>query len=164
MIVVVMGVAGSGKTTIGRMLAQSMDCPFLEGDSLHSEANVAKMSQGLPLTDADRSPWLASVHAHMRDAFERGEDLVVACSALKQVYRALLAEGVPVTWVYLEVTVEMLRARLERRTSHFMKANMLTSQIAALEHPADAIVIDASQEPSAIVNDILTRLRRKTAS
>jgi gluconokinase len=161
MIVVVMGVAGSGKTTIGRMLAQSMDCPFLEGDSLHSDANVAKMSRGLPLTDADRGPWLAAVHAQMRDAFERREDLVVACSALKQAYRALLAGGIPVRWVHLEGAAEMLRARLERRTGHFMKASMLASQIDALEHPADAIVIDASQQPSAIVGEILARLQRE---
>jgi gluconokinase len=122
------------------------------------------MSQGLPLTDADRSPWLAAVHAHMTDAFERGEDLVVACSALKRAYRALLADGIPVSWVYLEASAEMLRDRLQRRTGHFMKANMLTSQIAALEHPADAIVIEAAQEPSAIVHEILTRLRRTPAS
>src|SRR4030095_7278528 len=103
---------------------------------------------------------VSAVHANMREAFERGEDLVVACSALKHAYRALLAERVPATWVCLKATAEMLRARLQRRTGHFMKANMLTSQIAALEHPADAIVIDASQEPSAIVHEILTRLRR----
>ena len=164
MIVVVMGVAGSGKTTIGRMLAQSMDCLFLEGDSLHSEANVAKMSQGLPLTDVDRRPWLEAVHANMGQAFERGEDLVVACSALKQEYRTVLAEDIPVTWVHLQGSAEMLRARLERRTGHFMKANMLASQIEALEHPADAIVVDASQEPFAIVDEILSSLHRETAS
>src|SRR5262245_48809972 len=163
MIVVVMGVAGSGKTTIGLLLAQSVVCPFLEGDSLHSDANVAKMSQGLPLTDADRRPWLAAVHANMRQAFERREDLVVACSALKQEYRAVLADGIPVTWVHLEGSPDMLRGRLARRTGHFMKANMLTSQLEALERPADAIVVDASREPSAIVEEIVARLYRGTA-
>ncbi|HEX5108090.1 MAG TPA: gluconokinase [Vicinamibacterales bacterium] len=162
MIVVVMGVAGSGKTTISRLLAQTMECSFLEGDSLHSDANVAKMSQGLPLTDADRGPWLAAVHAEVRKAFVRGEDLVVACSALKQAYRALLAGGIPVTWVHLDAPADIIRARLEHRTGHFMKANMLSSQIEALERPADAIAVDASQEPAAIVEEILARLRLRT--
>ena len=83
-IVVVMGVAGSGKTTIGKLLADAIPCPFLEGDSLHSRANVEKMSHGIPLTDADRAPWLSAIHARMVDAYHRGDSLVVGCSALKQ--------------------------------------------------------------------------------
>ena len=102
MIIVVIGVAGSGKTTVGTMLADAMKCPFLEGDSLHSKENIDKMSHGIPLTDADRAPWLAAIHARILDCFERGQDLVVGCSALKQRYRPVLAKGVPITWVYLK--------------------------------------------------------------
>ena len=84
MVIVVIGVAGSGKTTVGTMLAEVMKCPFLEGDSLHSKENIAKMSHGIPLTDSDRGPWLSAIHARILDSFERGQDLVVGCSALKQ--------------------------------------------------------------------------------
>ena len=108
---------------------------------------------------AERYP---DVHAEVRKAFVRGEDLVVACSALKQAYRALLAGGIPVTWVHLDAPADIIRARLEHRTGHFMKANMLSSQIEALERPADAIAVDASQEPAAIVEEILARLRLRT--
>ena len=91
MIIVIMGVSGSGKTTVGTMLAEAMKCPFLEGDSLHSNENVDKMSHGIPLTDADRAPWLAAIHVRILECSERGLDLVVACSALKQQYREVLA-------------------------------------------------------------------------
>lgn len=164
MIVVVMGVAGSGKTTIGLMLANAMGCAFLDGDSLHSGANVEKMSHGIPLTDADRAPWLAAIHARVRDASARGESLVVACSALKQSYRAVLADGVPITWVYLKGSPALIRTRLQSRASHFMKADMLDSQFAALEEPADALVADVSQPPAVIVDRILIELRRRPDS
>jgi carbohydrate kinase (thermoresistant glucokinase family) len=95
MIVVVMGVSGSEKTTISTMLADAIHCPFLEGDSLHSKENIEKMSHGIPLTDSDRAPWLTAVRAHILKFFKRGEDLVVACSALEQQYREFLAEGIP---------------------------------------------------------------------
>src|SRR5574337_824965 len=101
-IVVVMGVSGSGKTTVGTRLAAALRCAFLEGDDLHSQANVDKMSHGIPLTDADRAPWLTAIHGRLLDALERGQSLVAACSALKQSYRMVLAEGVPISWVYLK--------------------------------------------------------------
>ena len=91
-----------GENDVGTMLADAMNCPFLDGDSLHSNENIDKMSHGIPLTDADRAPWLAAIHARILDRFERGQDLVVGCSALKQRYRTVLAEGVPITWVYLK--------------------------------------------------------------
>ena len=102
MIIVLMGVAGSGKTTVGPRLAERLGCPFLDGDALHPPANVAKMAAGIALTDADRLPWLAAIHARVLDAFRSGDSLVVACSALKASYRAVLSEGVPVAWVYLK--------------------------------------------------------------
>jgi len=160
MIIVVMGVAGSGKTTVGTKLAEAMPCAFLEGDSLHSKENVDKMSHGLPLTDADRAPWLAAIHARILEVFERGLDLVVGCSALKQQYRRSLAKGVPITWVYLKGSPALIRARLQHRPSHFMKADMLASQFDALDEPSDALVVDISASPSAIVKHILSQLRR----
>ena len=102
MIVVVMGVAGSGKTTVATMLADAMRCPFLEGDSLHPASNVEKMSRGIPLTNADRAPSLAAIRPRLPDAFERQQSLVVACSALTQSSRTILAEGIPINWVYLQ--------------------------------------------------------------
>jgi|SRR5580698_2922483 gluconokinase len=158
MIIVVMGVAGSGKTTVGTMLADAMKCPFLEGDALHSPGNVDKMSHGIPLTDADRAPWLAAIHARVREVFERGQNLVVTCSALKEQYRRVLAEGVSITWVYLKGSFELIRSRVKHRPSHFMKADMLASQFAALEEPSDAIVGDVSAAPSAIVQQIMRQL------
>jgi gluconokinase len=158
-IVVVMGVAGSGKTTVGTMLADAMHCAFLEGDSLHPAANVEKMRHGIPLTDTDRAPWLAAIHARMLDSFRRGESLVVGCSALKQSYRTVLADDIPTTWIYLKGSVALIRSRLQHRTGHYMKANMLASQFEALEEPADALVLDVSRPPAAIVEQILAALR-----
>jgi gluconokinase len=158
MIIVVMGVAGSGKTTVGTMLADVMKCPFLEGDALHSPGNLDKMSHGMPLTDADRAPWLSAIHARIVDASERSQDLVVGCSALKQQYRKVLTEGVQIAWVYLKGSLELIRSRMKHRPSHFMKADMLASQFAALEEPSDAVVADVSAPPSAIVQQIMTQL------
>ena len=158
-IVVLMGVSGSGKTTVGRMLASAMDCAFLEGDSLHSAANVEKMSHGIPLTDADRGPWLAAIHSRLLDAYRRRQSLVVGCSALKRSYRTLLADGIPITWIYLKGSAALIRSRLQHRTGHYMKADMLASQVEALEEPSDALIVDVSQPPGTIVEQILAELR-----
>jgi gluconokinase len=141
------------------MLADKMHCAFLEGDSLHPAANVEEMSHGIPLSDTDRAPWLAAIHARMLDAFRRGESLVVGCSALKQSYRTVLADDIPTTWIYLKGSEALIRSRLQHRTGHYMKANMLASQFEALEEPSDALVIDDSRPPSAIVEHILAALR-----
>jgi len=158
-IVVLMGVSGSGKTTVGRMLASAMDCAFLEGDSLHSAANVEKMSHGIPLTDADRGPWLAAIHSRLLDAYRRRQSLVVGCSALKRSYRTLLADGIPITWIYLKGSAALIRSRLQHRTGHYMKADMLASQVEALEEPSDALIVDVLQPPGTIVEQILAELR-----
>jgi gluconokinase len=160
-IVVIMGVAGAGKSTVGCLLAERLGCPFLDGDSLHPAANVDKMAHGIPLTDADRAPWLEAIRVRLEEAFRRGENLVTACSALKQQYRDFLAEKVPVTWVYLKGTEAIIRRRLEQRREHYMKANMLASQFAALEEPATAIVADVSSPPELIVEQILADLRTR---
>src|SRR5688572_32444507 len=158
MIVVVIGVAGSGKSTIGSRLARALGCQFLEGDTLHPPANIEKMSHGIPLDDDDRGPWLSEIHARIVEAYRRGSSLVVACSALKQKYRDDLERGVAITWVYLKGSKDLLRARLQQRPSHFMKAEMLDGQVAALEEPPNVIVIDIAAPPDDIVTRILWRL------
>lgn len=162
MIVVVMGVAGSGKSTVGTMLAEAMRCPFLDGDALHSAASVGKMVRGIPLTDADRAPWLAAIHARLLEASRAGQDLVVACSALRQSYRAALAEGIGIAWVYLKGSEALIRSRLQQREGHYMKADMLASQFEMLEEPSDAIIIDVTQSPEVIVEQALAELRDPT--
>ena len=166
MIIVVMGVAGSGKTTVGTMLADAMKCPFLEGDSLHSQENIDKMSHGIPLTDADRAPWLAAIHARILDASSAARTLSSAAQRSSSSTGSVLAEGVPITWVYLKGSSALIRSRLRHRPSHFMKADMLASQFEALEEPYDALVVDISAPPSAIVKHILSQLhipeRRRT--
>ena len=163
MIVVVMGVSGSGKTTIGTMLAEALHCSFLEGDSLHPPANIEKMSHGIPLTDADRAPWLAAIRDHILAAIEHGQCLVAASSALKQQYRDFLSRGMNITWVYLKGTEELIRARIQHRRGHYMKAGMLPSQFADLEEPKDALVADISQTPEVILQQLLAQLRARGA-
>jgi gluconokinase len=155
MMIVIMGVAGAGKTTVGQLLADQLGCTFVDGDSLHPPGNIGKMTQGIPLTDADRAPWLAAIHARIAKAFQSRECLVVACSALKQRYREILADGVDIVWVYLKGTEAVIWARLEKRQHHFMKAQMLASQFADLEEPADAIVIDVALAPDMAVRQIV---------
>jgi gluconokinase len=161
MIIVIMGVAGSGKSTVGQLLAGELHCNFLDGDSLHPPGNIEKMAHGIPLTDSDRAPWLAAIHARIEDSFQRKEGLVVACSALKQRYRDTLDGGVAIAWVYLKSSYEVIRERLQRREHHFMKAQMLASQFADLEEPASAIVIDVAVEPSVAVKQIVSALQAR---
>ena len=159
MIIVVMGVAGAGKTTVGTMLAGALECGYLDADALHSPENVEMMSRGEPLSDADRVPWLAAVNARMREAHAQGESLVVSCSALRASYRETLAEGLDdVVWVYLRGAPELIHQRLRQRTGHFADERILESQLAALEEPADALVVDIELPPGAIVEQVLVRV------
>jgi gluconokinase len=159
MVIVVLGVAGSGKTTVGTMLADALHCQYLEGDSLHSPENIDRMTRGIPLTDSDRGPWLSAIHARMRDFFDRGQDLVVGCSALNEKYRQVLARGMAIRWVYLKASPALIRSRLSDRKDHFMKVDMLESQFDALEAPSEAIVVDAGEPPTAIVDRVVSQLR-----
>ena len=152
MVVLLMGVAGSGKTTIGRQLAAGLGWSFADADDFHPAANVAKMSAGIPLDDADRAPWLAAIRRYIDARLERNENAVVTCSALKEKHRAvLLGDRAQVRLVYLRGTRELLWSRISSRQGHFMKPAMLDSQLAALEEPADALAIDIAQPPEKII-------------
>jgi carbohydrate kinase (thermoresistant glucokinase family) len=160
---VIMGVAGSGKTTIGARLARALDVGFVEGDALHPAENVRRMAQGIPLTDADRRPWLLSIAARIREARQAGRGLVVACSALRRSYRDLLrAEGAPdLQFVFLRGTRDLIARRMSTRTGHFMPASLLESQFATLEEPSPdeaAWVCDGDAPPDAIVADLIRRI------
>ncbi len=162
MIVVVAGVAGSGKTTVGRMLAGRLGWPFADGDSLHPALNVAKMRSGIPLTDEDRWPWLQAIAAWIGDRAASGDSAVVACSALKRSYRALLRTGCPeVRIVLLQVGPATLAARLEGRPGHFFPRALLESQLADLEPPTPdepILEVPADRPPATVVEDIVARL------
>jgi gluconokinase len=156
MIVLVMGVAGVGKTTVGEALARTLGWRFIDADDYHPAQNVAKMKAGIPLDDADRWPWLAHVNRVVKDE----PNAVLACSALKEGYRQRLAQGIPqFTVIYLYGSGELIRARLESRSHRFMPAALLESQFAALEPPADAIAVDVAATPEDCVAAILGMLR-----
>jgi gluconokinase len=161
-VVVVMGVAGSGKTTVGTALAVALGWPFVDADDHHAPTSVAKMARGEPLDDGDRGPWLDELHGIIAAALARGEPLVMACSALKASYRARLAgadDGARVRFVHLAGPPELFRSRLAQRAGHFMKSAMLDSQYAALELPGEeALEIDAAQPVATIVSRIRAEL------
>ncbi|MCP4575865.1 MAG: gluconokinase [Deltaproteobacteria bacterium] len=153
MIIVVMGVSGCGKTTIGRCVAKTLQAPFLDADDLHSQANIIKMKKGLPLTDDDRDPWLKRVAEKMVEMEEGG---VVACSALKESYRRVLLSdsSFSVLLVYLKGTRETLYRRLSQRKSHFMPPDLLNSQLKALEEPRNALTLSIELSPEIICKRI----------
>jgi gluconokinase len=152
-----MGVAGSGKTTIGRRLAAELGWKFYDADDFHPPANVAKMKRGLPLDDADRLPWLESLQSLVRASVERGESGVLACSALKARYRAHLLLDERVKLAYLKGDFDLIQKRLANRRGHFMSAAMLESQFDALEEPEQEFHIDISTTPDEIVRAIRLR-------
>ena len=161
MTVLLMGVCGCGKSTVGRALAAELNWTFLDADTLHPEANVAKMASGIPLTDEDRWPWFDRVVAEMRRHAAAGTHVVVACSALRQAYRDRLATGTTVRFVYLKGDAETIAPRLATRKGHFMPPSLLASQFATLEEPADAIVVDIAQPVAAQVAAITRALREQ---
>jgi MFS transporter, ACS family, tartrate transporter len=158
MIYVVMGVAGSGKTTVAQMLAQKLQWVFLEADQFHSAANKDKMHRGIPLTDADRLPWLEAIHEELKRNDEAGKSVVLACSALKDEYRAILSAGLNVKYIYLKGSFELIRDRMLKRHGHFAGVSILADQFATLEEPHDALVVDVSPPPEQIVAEILEKL------
>jgi gluconokinase len=167
-IVIVMGVSGSGKTTISALLAAALGWQFQEGDDLHPTENVAKMRGGTPLTDADRLPWLQKIASEIDRWREKGLSGVVTCSALKRSYRDLIIGSRPeVQLVYLKGSYELIQSRLAARHEHFMPSALLESQFAALEEPGSEehpIVIDVGAKPTDIVAEILRRLDERQAT
>ena len=159
MIIVVMGVTGSGKTTIGRQLAGELGWKYFDADDFHPRGNVEKMSAGVPLEDADRVPWLEALRALVGDCIARGENAVLACSALKASYREYLLIDENVRLVYLRGDRELIRRRLEKRRGHFMNPALLDSQFATLEEPEQGIVVDVAPKPGEIVKTIRSRLK-----
>ncbi|MET0265202.1 MAG: gluconokinase [Duganella sp.] len=156
---VVMGVSGCGKSSIGAQLAAALHLPFLEGDDYHSDENVAKMSAGTPLTDADRSQWLLALHAEIRDARMRQSGVVLSCSALKRRYRDLLRSADPgLRFAHLNGSRALIEERMAARANHYMPTSLLDSQFATLE-PLQAdeagIVLDIRKAPAALVQEIL---------
>lgn len=159
MIVILMGVSGAGKTTVGELLAARMGWPFYDGDAFHPPANVEKMRRGIPLTDADRWPWLEALRDHVRALADEGRSAVVACSALKASYRdLLLSAGDQARIVYLKGTPALIDARLRARSGHFFDPALLASQFEALEEPADVIAVDVAPPPERVVAEIVRRL------
>lgn len=177
-VIVVMGPAGSGKSLVGARLAAALDWPFYEGDAFHPPANVARMTQGIPLTDADRAPWLAALADVIARTVEAGSHAVLTCSALKRAYRrALVPDAVradatragAVCFVYLRTAPAVLAARLAARAGHFVGPNLLESQLATLEppdasvahaEPAAVLTIDTEAPPDELVDHILSSLAR----
>jgi gluconokinase len=160
MIVVLMGVSGVGKTTVGEHLAAGLGWTFVEADDFHSTANIEKMRAGVPLTDDDRRPWLRGLRGRIDKACELGENVVLACSALKAEYREYLEQDFPerVCYVYLRASPELIRQRLEDRKGHFMNPDLLESQFETLERPEDQIEVDAAPPPEVIAAEIRGKL------
>lgn len=161
--VIVMGVAGSGKSTIGRELARQLGCAFYDGDDFHPQANIAKMSRGEHLTDRDRLPWLDRLRDLIEKTLETGGSLVLACSALRESYRQRLVPGEAlfarrVRFLYLKITPELARVRMAARKDHFMPVALLADQFQVLEEPEHAVTLDASRPEGEIVKDALVAL------
>ena len=159
-ICILMGVSGSGKSTIGRSLAQILDWPFYDGDDFHPPENIAKMSRGIPLSDRDRAHWLLALQHLIATVRHRQSHALIACSALKQAYRELLAGNEQdILWVYLKGNYEQILTRVQQRQQHFMKAELLRSQFESLEEPENALIVDISQSSEEIAARIAAILK-----
>ncbi len=162
-VVVVMGVSGCGKSTIGQLLANALAAPYIEGDDLHSQENVERMRAGIALDDAQRSDWLQALAGHLATAYKQGRPLVVSCSALKRAYRDLLRSGAPdLALVHLQGTREVLAARSALREGHYMPVSLLDSQIATLEPPGadeNVLTFNVTQAPQEIVQQTVAALK-----
>ena len=158
-VIYIMGVSGSGKTTIGQQLAAKTGYLFFDADDFHSPANIAKMNAGIPLTDEDRWPWLQDIHHFVASTISTN-NIIMVCSALKQVYRERLSVGLEDSckWVFLNGDYDTILQRLQKRAGHYMPSSLLRSQFEALEIPADAIVVDIRQSPEIILAAILANL------
>jgi len=153
-----MGVSGSGKTTLGKALAQRLGWDFFDADDFHPPANIVKMAAGIPLSDSDRAPWLASLHKQLLSTLKAGRHPVLACSALKDKYRAQLLEGMDgIAIIYLKGSYDLIFSRMSIREGHYMKPEMLRSQFDALEEPKDAVVLDVEMSLEEMIDTIIGR-------
>ncbi|MEH2293435.1 gluconokinase [Nostoc sp.] len=160
MIIILMGVSGSGKTTIGKLLADSLDWEFSDADTFHSPENIEKMRRGIPLSEADRMPWLQDLQTAIKHWLEENQNVVLACSALKDSYRQFLVfdSDHRIKLVYLKGSYELIQMRLKERSNHYMSEKLLNSQFNTLEEPLDTISMDIAQPPQIIVQNIRTAL------
>jgi gluconokinase len=156
--VIVMGVTGAGKTTIGELFAAQLGWEFVDGDSFHSDANKEKIHQGIALTDADRAPWLKAMRDGITGWISERRNVALACSALKSAYRQELAVGSEAKFVYLKGSYELIAKRLQSRHGHYASESILASQFATLEEPLDAVVVDIDRSPEEIVTEIRLKL------
>ncbi|MGA7854286.1 MAG: gluconokinase [Candidatus Acidiferrales bacterium] len=163
MVILVMGVTGAGKTTVGKLLAERLHWKFLDADDFHPPANIEKMKRGISLTDADREPWLAAIHAALLERTAKNQDAVLGCSALKQSYREKLAKGVDLHVCYLKGSFEEISRRLEHRHGHFAGEGILAGQFADLEEPKDAVLLSATATPEENVREALSKLNLSAA-
>lgn len=164
MILIAMGVSGAGKTRIGEMLAERLQCPFTDGDAFHSAANKEKMHKGILLTDDDRWPWLKTIRAAIEEKKRAGETAVFTCSSLKRSYRDILRDGdKDVVFVYLQGTFDVLKERLQTRTGHFFEPSLLQSQLDTLEEPGEdeAIIESIELTPEQIVDNVIEKLKTR---
>jgi len=151
-----MGVAGSGKTAVGKGVAARLNWLFLDADDFHPAANIEKMKHGIPLNDQDRIPWLRALRNELRRLLAEGRSVILACSALKESYRKLLSDDVaPMSFVLLDVDQETIRERLQHRSAHFFPKELMNSQFAALEKPKDAIIIDARKSLDEVTDRVV---------
>lgn len=164
MLIVVMGVSGVGKSTVGKELANRLHCDFVDADDYHSAENIRKLSAGNPLTDEDRQPWLETLHRLLNAYFAKNRDVVLACSALKQKYRDTIEAGLSVQWVYLKSPEADIADRLAHRVGHFANPTLLHSQLEILEEPLSAITIQAKGKPSEEVDAIIPQLARSSGT
>ena len=158
MILLITGVTGSGKSTIGRLLAAQLQWKFYEGDDFHPSVNIEKLKRGVPLDDEDRLPWLTAIRDTILAVIDRGEDAVIACSALKESYRRMLRINSEVVLIHLQANPELVDERLKHRTGHFMNRALIQSQFETLEQPEAALQIDAGLSPGEIIRLIRARL------
>lgn len=158
MVVIVMGVVGAGKTTVGRLLAEELGWDFADADDFHLASNIEKIRQGISLTDGDRQPWLDRLRAAIKTWMQDGRSVALACSALKQSYRQQLEVGPEVRFVYLKGTAGLIAERLRGRKGHFADEHILDSQLADLEEPQSAVTVEISSTPKEIVAEIRQKL------
>ncbi len=159
MFYIIMGVSGTGKSTIGKLLSDRTGWAFYDADDFHSPANIEKMNRGIPLTDSDRLPWLEELNQLITNALTSNQQGILACSALKSQYRQILRNNhTDVVFIYLRGSYDCVQSRIQQRTGHFMNSSLLQSQFDTLEEPQDALIIDVSLAPETIVEEILRQI------